>query len=318
MKNGQKTVGQIYREAVAQLKENYFQHVGLGGIYYAGSMLFSSIYTLLFIAVYFVMILTMPALFAAMMAPMASVGHWGYDGVAAAAGVLTAVLGISLVLAVVSLLFLAAVMVALIATHTVQAGIQKSVLLLLKGDKLAWQAVWGNFKQNWKRYLGISAWTGLWISLWGLLFFVPGIVKWFGYQLAPYLVIEYPGMTVRQALKKSVEISAGHRGKLFLIALVTMGLMVAASFLTNFGLMYAVLAASILFIYPLNFVMTTIAYRDIKQAAIDKGLLPAEGRQAGDEPAAEEYPMAIEGDQPEASETPGQQFTELEDDSPQL
>lgn len=307
MMGGKKTVGQIYHEAVAQLKANYFQHVGISGILVSASLTFSSLLMFVFFAIYFFIL--MASVVSPLMAfPLFMNDDWGW-----AAAAFVPVLLISLVvLLFLFVLFFVVFYVVMLATNTVQTSMQKAVLLLVKGDKLTWHVVWVDFKKNWKRYLGVAAWSLLWTFLWSLLFYVPGVIKGLSYSMAPYLVIEHPELTVRQALKKSTEITEGHKGKLFLILLIQMGFTYAASIVASFGVIYASVAAMILWIFPLYYAMMTIAYVDLKQAAVENGLLP------GAAPAEEEYPMAIEGNQPEASQTPGQEFTELEDDSPAL
>lgn len=268
MKSGNKTAGQIYNEALQQLKDNYFQHVGLTGVFYSAYMLFSSIIYIFFFVFYFLMIF-------GMMFPMFSLaGAAASKGDTPAGAVMASVLLFLAVLAVLIFLMTVVAMAVTIAVCAVQTAVQRGVLTLVGGGKLSLRDVWGNFKANWRRYLGVSAWITLWTFLWGLLFYVPGVVKYFSYMLAPYLVIEYPEMTVRQALRKSMEMTDGHKGKLFTITLIMIGLSMAASVVASFGLVFATVAAMIVFIYPHYFAMNTIAYLDLKQAAIEKGILP--------------------------------------------
>ncbi len=325
MKGGQKTAGQIYHEAVQQLKANYFQFVGVGGVYTAASLVFSSLLMMAFLAFYFVFIFSMP-LATATLGPLFADGRTG-EAAAAAVGLL--VVGGIVLLVLLVVLGIAALIVN-VATATVGVSTKKAAILLVKGDKLTWQAVWADFKKNWKRYLGISAWSLLWTFLWSLLFFVPGVIKGLSYSMAPYLVIENPEMTVRQALKKSMEITDGHKGKLFLLLLILAGFTWAASIAASFGILYASMAAEILWIIPLYLAMATIVYLDLKQAAMEKGLLtdscppvkpaPVVDYQAVEGTVAESHQAAqpIQVGVSEEQAGSGNEFTGMEEDSPQL
>ncbi len=325
MKGGQKTVGHIYHEAVQQLKTNYFQYVGVGGVFTAMSMVFSSILMAVFFAFYFVFAMLF-SMAPALAIPLFMDDYRG-EATAAVAGFL--VVGAIVLFIFLALFSLAALLVG-IATATVGVSSNKAVLLLVRGDKLTWQAVWGDFKKNWKRYLGISAWSTLWTLLWSLLFYVPGVIKSLSYSMAPYLVIENPDMTVRQALKKSMEITEGHKGKLFLILLIQIGFTWAASILASFGIMYASLAAAILWILPFYLAMMAIAYLDLKQAAIEKGLLkdscqlveptPVVDYQAvdGTVDASHKAAQPVQVGVPASQAAAGSEFTGMEEDSPQL
>lgn len=162
------------------------------------------------------------------------------------------------------------------------------MIQIAKGDKTTVRAVMQKFSRNWWRYLGISVWSSLWVFLWSFVFIIPGFVKAFSYLLAPYLILEYPQMTVRQALKKSIEITNGFKGRLFglaiLAALPVIILLIICSILFGrdaiqwFNQPFGILAllANLFWIKPVSYMMYTIAYLDIKQFHIGYGQLPPE------------------------------------------
>lgn len=271
MKGGQKTIGVLYREAVEQLKKAYFQLVGQCGVVIAVTTALSSVFYYLFFFVYMLFIFGL--LFPMMAVPIAGISSVNGDTAAGVTAILSFLLGMLVVTLVVCFIVTVVVSAVTIVSGMVQVSIQEAVLLLVKGDNSSWQIVWSSFKRNWKRYIGISAWSYLWTFLWSLLFIVPGVIKSFSYMLAPYLVIQYPDMTIKQALKKSIEITDGYKGRLFGVYMVMYGFTVAASFVASILIMFQ-FAVLLLWIYPLYFVMLSKAYLDIKQAAIEKGLLP--------------------------------------------
>lgn len=78
----------------------------------------------------------------------------------------------------------------------------------------------------------LSILTAFFVSLWSMLFYIPGIVKAFAYSMAPYVLAENPNMTARQALNESKTITQGHKGELFVLGLsfIGWGIVVAFTF----------------------------------------------------------------------------------------
>ena len=63
----------------------------------------------------------------------------------------------------------------------------------------------------------------LFTFLWTLLLIIPGIMKAFSYALTPYIVMDEPELTARQAITRSCEIMQGRRWKLFCLYLSFIG-----------------------------------------------------------------------------------------------
>lgn len=276
MSGGQKTIGVLCKEAAQLMKAKYWQLVSASLPLVIAACVMSVVLFAVYMVMYVFMIPTtmMSSFFPAFLLPL---GASGMDdsSLYAAAGVSIAMV---LVMTLIMLLFCMVLMIVALAVSivemTVEVSVSEAMLLLLKGDKPAFNAVFGSFKKNWKRYLGISAWSTLWTFLWSLLLFVPGVIKSCSYMMAPYLVVQYPEMTVKQALKKSMEMTEGYKGRLFVISLI----MAASVYVVAFVLCcvpMSTLLAGLFWIYPFYFSMLTIAYLDIKQAAMERGLLPA-------------------------------------------
>ena len=65
--------------------------------------------------------------------------------------------------------------------------------------------------------------VNLFTILWTLLLIIPGIMKAFSYALTPYIVMDEPELTARQAITRSCEIMEGRRWKLFCLSLSFIG-----------------------------------------------------------------------------------------------
>ena len=60
-----------------------------------------------------------------------------------------------------------------------------------------------------------ALWQWLWIWLWSLLFFIPGIVKWYSYSMMFCVMAENPKIGVMKAMDISKELTRGYKGDLF-------------------------------------------------------------------------------------------------------
>ena len=65
--------------------------------------------------------------------------------------------------------------------------------------------------------------VNLFTFLWALLLIIPGIIKAFSYALTPYILLDEPELTARQAITRSCEIMQGRRWKLFCLYLSFIG-----------------------------------------------------------------------------------------------
>jgi len=63
----------------------------------------------------------------------------------------------------------------------------------------------------------------LFITLWTMLFIIPGIIKSFSYSMAFYILRDNPGMGGKDAITASRKMMDGYKGKLFLLYLSFIG-----------------------------------------------------------------------------------------------
>ncbi len=63
----------------------------------------------------------------------------------------------------------------------------------------------------------------LFIFLWSLLLFVPGVVKAYEYRMVPYLMAEYPDMASSEAFRISKEMMTGNKWEAFVLDLSFIG-----------------------------------------------------------------------------------------------
>lgn len=71
--------------------------------------------------------------------------------------------------------------------------------------------------------LGLRLFMGLFIFLWSLLLFIPGIIAAYRYAMAPYLMAQNPDMSIREAVNRSKEMMQGRKWRFFCLELSFIG-----------------------------------------------------------------------------------------------
>lgn len=69
------------------------------------------------------------------------------------------------------------------------------------------------------------------IFLWSLLLLFPGLIAFYQYRLAIYLLIDNPDMSVFECMRKSREMMKGHKGELFSLDMSMLGWFLLAGIL---------------------------------------------------------------------------------------
>lgn len=84
-------------------------------------------------------------------------------------------------------------------------------------------AVTHSFDKNYMNSVKAGFFSSLFISLWSLLFVIPGIIKSYEYRLVPYIVSDNPELTWKEALKESSRLMKGNKWKTFVLDLSFIG-----------------------------------------------------------------------------------------------
>lgn len=110
-------------------------------------------------------------------------------------------------------------------TGSLTLGLSKIYLDMIRGkqeifeDLFSYLKSWKNFKTGWSSYLLPK----LYVIRWALLFIVPGIIKSLSYAMTPYILIDHPHHSVKEAITKSREMMDGYKWKLFKLRLSFLG-----------------------------------------------------------------------------------------------
>jgi uncharacterized membrane protein len=79
---------------------------------------------------------------------------------------------------------------------------------------------------------------GLYIFLWSLLLFIPGIIKAYQYRMVPYLITEDPSLSTEQALALSRRMTDGEKWDMFVLDLSFIGWCFLAALTFGIGFLF--------------------------------------------------------------------------------
>jgi len=97
----------------------------------------------------------------------------------------------------------------------------------------------------------------LFITLWSLLLFIPGIIASYRYSMAYYIMLEDPNCSAREAINRSKIMMDGHKGDLFILDLSFIGWHLLAGLTLGLGN---------LFVTPYEEASRAVFYRNLSEA----------------------------------------------------
>lgn len=130
---------------------------------------------------------------------------------------------IAVVFAAVVIAVLIAAAVSIFLTNPIQVGKCSFFARAPYGDR-QFGNLFSSFKNG--RYMSIVKtmfMTYLYIFLWSLLFWIPGIVKSYQYRMVPYIISDDPSLTPSQAMDLSRRMTDGEKGSMFVLDLSFIG-----------------------------------------------------------------------------------------------
>ena len=94
------------------------------------------------------------------------------------------------------------------------------------------------FSQNFVRNMVLGILESIFISLWSLLFVIPGIMKAYSYSMAMFIAHDHPEYDWKRCLDESTAMMNGHRMDLFLLDLSFIGWMILGSLACGIGTLW--------------------------------------------------------------------------------
>lgn len=158
--------------------------------------------------------------------------------------------------------------VALILTPPLQVGLYSAFLRVFRKEKTHAEDIFTKLNTRFGRYLGGMLWTYLFTYLWSLLFCIPGIIKSYAYRMTPFILADHQEVKATDAIKLSMKMTKGHKGKLFVMDLSFIGWFLLS------GLTCGILSI----VYVMPYYTSTLAgyYEELKEQALASGAITAE------------------------------------------
>ena len=121
---------------------------------------------------------------------------------------------------------------------------------------------------NYWRNVGGVLWMYLFTFLWTLLFVVPGIIKSLSYFMTPYILADSKNVSPTYALKLSMRMTKGHKGKIFVMYLSFIG----------WGILTALTFGILCIFWTGPYMETSFAgmYDELKKNALSSGIVSAQ------------------------------------------
>jgi len=179
------------------------------------------------------------------------------------------------VLAVLVICILAWAVFTLIVSGAARLGYARFNLNLADGRDAALSDLASQKHRLWDGFC-MNFLQGLYVALWSLLLFIPGVVKAYSYAMTPYIMAEHPGLTANEAITESRRIMDGNKWRLFCTLPMLVGFSLVFAFtrsadtvLVPLILLSIPLSAGFFFLHPYEEAAWAIFYRDITAAPSD-------------------------------------------------
>ena len=137
---------------------------------------------------------------------------------------------------------------------------QVAFLEIKRGKWIEVSYIFEGFKDA-KRIYSTSLLQFVYITLWALLFLIPGIIKNYSYAMTPYILKDDPAIANNRAIEKSMAMMQGHKMQLFLLDL---------SFIGWGILCILTLGMGIFWLAPYMWTSHAVFYEELKQKGVEQ------------------------------------------------
>lgn len=135
------------------------------------------------------------------------------------------------------LLYFVALIVMIFALAIVAIGYQFTFLDVSRGAPVENRTLIEPSK-DYKRYVGGYVLVVVYVILWSLLLYIPGIIKAISYSQTFFIMRENPEMSGEQAIQRSMDMMRGHKMDYFLFSLSYIGWMLLGSITFGIGYLF--------------------------------------------------------------------------------
>ena len=144
-------------------------------------------------------------------------------------------------------------LISIISGCVVELGLKKYFIKQYDGEDHSISDLFSQFG-NWGGAFCLRLLTALYLTLWTLLFIIPGVIKSFSYAMAPYIMAEHPDWSANECITHSRQLMDGHKFELFCLNLSFIGWDLLCIFTLGIGTF---------FLTPYKEAATAAFYRDL-------------------------------------------------------
>ena len=177
-------------------------------------------------------------------------------------GVLFGIIAIAIFMIIFLILFAVILAVDIFLINPFEVGGKRFMRMSVEGTAQVKEIAYG-FDHSYKNVVKVLFYRDLYISLWTLLFIIPGIVKMYQYFLVPYILTEYPNMEYKTALQLSRDAMEGNKWKTFVLKLSFIPWDILGAF--TFGIL------EIFYVNPYRSLTYAALYCKLKNAPVING-----------------------------------------------
>ncbi|WP_035777212.1 DUF975 family protein [Butyrivibrio sp. AE3004] len=130
---------------------------------------------------------------------------------------------IAAIVGVIGIAVIIGIILDIILFNVLEVGCQRFFIVNRAVENAQISEVTFGFKNNWMNIVKTMFLKDLYLFLWSMLCFIPGIIKAYSYRLVPYLMAEDPNMSSNEAITLSRQMMNGQKMNAFVYDLSFIG-----------------------------------------------------------------------------------------------
>ncbi len=124
-----------------------------------------------------------------------------------------------------------------LTTGALTYGLMNFYLLMSRREQPQTESLFSGFSRFVDTFL-LCLLMGIFVFLWTLLLIVPGIIAYFRYSQAYYILRDNPGISALEAIRRSKALMIGNKGRLFVLLLTFIGWAILATITCGIGYLW--------------------------------------------------------------------------------
>ena len=129
--------------------------------------------------------------------------------------------------------------IGIIINSLLMLGFNSFYLKLSRGEQVTYKELFSKTNMFSVALLSIIL-MSIFVTLWSLLFVIPGIIAAISYSQVPYILLDNPNMSAMDAIKMSKNMMQGHKADYFVLMLSFIGWSILAALTLGIGYLWLI------------------------------------------------------------------------------